>query len=504
MKKRTLYKTTNPQKHRLWGNLACAIFFVFLFTAHLFGVPETGYTDIASWKYRSFLTGSSVMPLLLFFRAIDLRLDGQKTPLLFRKRELPYLLYLLFTVLSALLSAFSGVWLGNTRQEGVLTVFCCVCTALLLGRHFVPKGWMLGLAGGSVCLFCLFGGIQFFGKNPLSLYPLGYTYYDGDRFYFGKYWSTVGNTGLCVALLTMAAGCFSVYLIRGSIHRPLAAIPLFLSVFSIAELSGDAGLLALAVGIPLLLPFCVRSSLELAHATEMAAVLSGALGLSRALTFTGAPKYSACILPLSAAGGFFVLALLLRKRPLKLSAAALRRILLVTVVLLFIAAPITLYFADGVSSGFLWEAQQLLHGNWDDDFGSGRLYIWRNVWGLVKEAPLFGGGPDTLGLRGLAWKPTYFETLQTTVVTKIDAAHNELLHILVNQGAFALLAYLAIVGQALYRWVAVRDDLCGLVCGGAVLFYFLQSMFSISSSITAPYFWMALGCLLTESEDRQG
>jgi len=187
--------------------------------------------------------------------------------------------------------------------------------------------------------------------------------------------------------------------------------------------------------------------------------------------------------------------LLLRKSSITVSTATLQKILLSSVVVLFSIAFVALCLASDLPAGFLQEAQQLLHGKWNDDFGSGRLYIWRNVWGLVKETPLLGGGPDTLGLRGVSWDPVYHETLETTIVTQIDAAHNEFLHIIVNQGILGLLAYLMIIVQTMCDWVRNRDNLCCLMCGAAVVFYLLQSVFGISSPISAPYFWMAIGCL---------
>jgi len=380
----------------------------------------------------------------------------------------------------------------------VLALSFYILTALLLQRYFSPKRWMLCLIGVAASLFCVFGFAQFFGTNPFALYPAGYNYYDADISYLGKYWSTIGNTGLCVALLVMITGMFAALMIRGYEKRPLAAIPLFLAVFSIFELGGEAGMLALAVGLPCLLPLCVRSMKELAYALEVAAVVVCAVGTSQMMLFhEGSLQFA------WSAGLFYAVSvclllvgsLLLRKSSITVSTATLQKILLSSVVVLFSIAFVALCLASDLPAGFLQEAQQLLHGKWNDDFGSGRLYIWRNVWGLVKETPLLGGGPDTLGLRGVSWDPVYHETLETTIVTQIDAAHNEFLHIIVNQGILGLLAYLMIIVQTMCDWVRNRDNLCCLMCGAAVVFYLLQSVFGISSPISAPYFWMAIGCL---------
>ena len=156
-----------------------------------------------------------------------------------------------------------------------------------------------------------------------------------------------------------------------------------------------------------------------------------------------------------------------------------------------------IYAFGGRLGGFLYEASELLHGRWDDDFGSGRLYIWRNVAELVRERPLLGGGPDTLGLRTEAAFERYDEALGILIRSSVDAAHNEYLNILVNQGLLALAAYLGALVAAAVRWVrTAAEKPASAICGGAVLGYCVQAFFGISSPISAPYLWLALGFLI--------
>ena len=500
--KRQLSTKTKAQ----WrGYLACWVYLCFLFTIHLFGVPATGYTDIAPWKYRSFIAAAALFCFVLVCVLIDYRLDGNRMgawrPV--RKQELPLIGYLLFTALSALVSQYPGVFWGNTRQEGAFTISLYVLTAVLFSRYFRPAKWIPWLVGSAVSLFCLFGLIQFAGGNPLTLFPQGYQYHHADIYFLGKYWSTVGNAGLCVALLVMAVGLFFVGFIRGNKSRMWASIPLFLAIFCIVELEGEAGILALLVGIPLLLPVCIRSCGELSRAAAGVALMLAAVGCAQLLVFAAAGvTLSLRSSILSYAGVLLCIGVscVLRRLHREIPAAVLQKNIAVAVASLFLAGVLVLALYDGVPAGFLQEAQQLLRGNWNDDFGSGRLYIWRRVLELVPQAPLFGGGPDTLGLRGIAWKPTLHPVLGVEVTTEIDAAHNELLHILVNQGALALLAYLAVLVRALLCWWKNRQELYRLMCGAAVLFYLLQSLFGISSPVSAPFFWMALGCLMSDSK----
>ena len=163
--------------------------------------------------------------------------------------------------------------------------------------------------------------------------------------------------------------------------------------------------------------------------------------------------------------------------------------------MLLLSAALTLAaaaFVWGYGGGdqTLTEASRLLHGEPDGSFGSGRLAIWRDCLYLVRQRPLLGGGPDTLWLRGL--EP--FSWYRDGGVTPVDitAAHNEYLNILVNQGAFALAAYLALLSLALARCFRRAQEPRYAICGAGLLCYAAMALFSVSTCITAPYLWLLL------------
>ena len=146
----------------------------------------------------------------------------------------------------------------------------------------------------------------------------------------------------------------------------------------------------------------------------------------------------------------------------------------------------------------LGESHALLHGRAEDDFGSGRIYIWKNVWQAVKERPLFGGGPDTLSRRITAYFERYDEAGHIVRRTGIDTAHNEYLNILANQGLFALLCWLGALGCSAVRFVRRAGERpAALICGSAVLGYCVQAFFGISMCLSTPFFVIAWAMLET-------
>lgn len=161
----------------------------------------------------------------------------------------------------------------------------------------------------------------------------------------------------------------------------------------------------------------------------------------------------------------------------------------------FLAGVIAVFFLPGLP-GIFGQAHALLHGQADDTFGSGRIYIWKNVWQAVKERPFFGGGPDTLSRRITAYFERYDEAHGRMIQTGIDAAHNEYLNILANQGVFALLFWLGTLICSAVRFVCRGgQEMHVLICGSAVLGYCVQAFFGISMCISAPFFVLAWALL---------
>ena len=359
------------------------------------------------------------------------------------KAHLPQLLmaaYWLFTALSTLLSPFRDTaFLGTGRYEGFVTISIYCGCFLLLCAYAKPAGWLLWVFGTGVSLNCLLSLVQLTGANPLNLYPEGMTYFDGNVLYAGQFLGTIGNVDLLSALLCVAVPvCWIGIAVLRDNKRFLLLIPLALSLFVLFRAYVEGGILGILAGTLLTVPVIAGRGTRKKYALAMAAVI--------VLCFAG------------------------------------------------------VYAFGGRMGGFLYEASQILHGNFDDSFGSGRIYIWRNVLEVVKERPLLGGGPDTLGLRTDAAFERYDEALGILIRSKVDTAHNEYLNILVNQGLFALIAYLAALILAAVRWVRTAPEHpAAAICGGAVLAYCAQAFFGISSLITAPYFWIALACLIAGS-----
>lgn len=115
--------------------------------------------------------------------------------------------------------------------------------------------------------------------------------------------------------------------------------------------------------------------------------------------------------------------------------------------------------------------------------GSGRWKIWVNGLQFASEKPLFGYGPDNLGVRYAA------------AGINIDRPHNELIQFAASLGLPAVIFYLtALSGHFIgffRRWRVVSLPLLMVFC--ALITYLVSSFFGNTMYYTTPYFFLVLG-----------
>ena len=513
-----------------------SIFIALLLSVFLLAFPRSGYGALVEYKYVLFLAICGGYCAVTIIMRVALALSGKRP---FEKpfeliMKLPVatmllFLFLLIAALSAVLSEHSGTFIGEFRKEGALTIAIHVIACFLLSKYIRPKKWMLFLFGVSTCLFCLLSIVQLTGANPFTLYPQWHNYYGAGVYYSGEFIGTTGNAGLSAAFLSIATGVFAMSLIVFDFRKKwLLSVPLFLAVFLLFEMGIDAGLVALAGGLLLMLPVAVTNQKRLARTLIVAAVVISAFVLSRAVVFNDGYTSFGSFRPLFLAAALFaaVLSIIvefdalsalfngIKPRPPHPRAKGAEqpkknigmfskipsrwyRIVAVAIVLSVIcAAFFYLWSYSGDSSGMLYEASEMLHGRFDDAYGTGRVYIWRNVLGGTKGHLLFGTGADTLGYWGIEPFTRYSEKLGVEIVSSFDSAHNEYLQILACQGILALLCYMGAMAFSIVKWFRQPDNAICAIAGSGVLFFCILAFFSINMFITAPFFWVCLAVLI--------
>jgi len=418
--------------------------FLALLPVFLLWPGTEGYQAIQEAKFRLFCLLFGGYLLLLFLLGAELALvRGQRPPhpAELWKKSSPaqklVALYWLFSAISTLLSPLRQEALfGMTRNEGLLTITLYCSCFLCVSAFSRPAPWMAYLFGAAMTAFCLISILQLSGENPFHLYPAGTNYSGANTAYSGVFLGTTGNADLTAALLCLSIPVFWIFPLRSSGRlRFLLLLPLALCIFVLRKLNVQAGILGAGLGSLLALP----------------AVLPAKKRSKRAV--------------------WLALALLLSA--------------MLAVVWFFDLPQISLH-----------ELHELLHGRGRDEFGNGRILIWRQVLALVPAHLWFGTGPDTMSAAHLTGYGMYSAKLGGIIRYRIDTAHNEYLNILFHQGIFALLAYLGALAASAFSWLRRNGrSASAAAAGGAVLCYALQAFFGFSMCQTAGFFWVAWAVL---------
>ena len=141
------------------------------------------------------------------------------------------------------------------------------------------------------------------------------------------------------------------------------------------------------------------------------------------------------------------------------------------------------------STGMIYEAREVLHGNVRDEFGTNRIYIWRNALRSFPQHPIIGSGPDTFFF-------AFPEEAHGYYGEQYDKAHNEYIQILICQGLIGLLCYLVFIGGTFIKAipVAFKNPMFMAVLATFVG-YSAQAIFNISLPIVSQLMWVFAGLL---------
>lgn len=460
--------------------------------------------------------------------------------------------YWLFMLISTLLAedkslAFSGM---SPRNNGFLVQTMYIITYFIFAHGFVPKlrDALVFVWGGAILGFTCIA--HFFGWDIYKIASV-----NGED-YGGPFWTTtkyrflgpmgnvnLGSYVLAIAVI-LAAGLYIQNVAPKKDKHNISTLCCFaIILFAELNINTDAGLVALAAGIVLVPPVLCSSLDKLCRTLHIYALAAGVTFIDQLIvevwlreedfgtlcwllligtlllatvgaaltyfsdrlsgTFLGKAKPSAYRIVCSSVMGAAVIAVL---------AGAL-----------YITAPdptpagtiagaievVEKYEYSEKTDTILHELGQMLRGNFDDDFGHNRLFIWKRSLRLVKLSPIFGIGPDNFKT---VFAEHFFDEAKEQFPSSngnVDKAHNEFLDVLVDNGILGLLAYLAFFGSLL--WTALRraDNKAKVLAPVfviAVIGYMAHAFFGYQLPIQSPCMWVMTGmcAALINAEERSG
>lgn len=463
-------------------------------------ISSRTYLNITKFKFDVFAVLTVGFAVLCLFILVAYPFGSgpkRRNPPL-QKPTLPQLFlaaYLVWSLLSAIASPYEGVWLGQSRYEGLLSLLLYGVIFLLLsfwGEY--TDAYFYGLAAMASVLGLL-GFIQTFGGG--FLYPRGYTYWNS------LFLTTVGNID-CVAgyLCILIPVLLCAFVVLESRWRYLSLPGLFLLTYLLLFTDADTAKLGLLVPL-LLLPFLLDSCAHIARTLLAAGVLAAAFALHALLTYVPVDQPGAGTLTVTPGGRFalclaaavvlvlsgVVLGRVKGELPVKPKTL---RITLAALVALCIVSVLVFLYGYGGTNALLSAASGALHGQLADAAGTGRGYIWKHALPLIGQRPLLGSGPGTFLESFAPYNAGY--TAATGYDVYVDFAHNDLLQIAVCQGLVGLALYLCFAVSLLVRCLrsALRTP-AAVIFLAALLGYLVYSFFVFSIAIVSPVFWVLAG-----------
>ncbi len=408
-----------------------------------------------------------------------------------------FVAYLLVCLISMLFSPYlrdHDLWKGEGRSDGFKTQLFYISTFFIISLFGAKKRELLlyGFAA-SITAMSLIGILQYYGVNIFKMYP------DGYNFFNTAFITTIGNKNMVSGMMCIAIAAFTAgfIMVKDDYKRwlllPVCAITMFFMLILVND-SGYVGVGGLLILLPII---CFDNVQRMSRGFILYGVYALMAMFWRAFPATEAgvaPVFSTLPMLFLAAGAVFIgLGLLMHRfrDKFKFTAKQLRIFWTIVVVVVMVLGVVGLMvYPMNESMGLVYEAQQILHGNFQDSFGSNRVFVWKRALPLAMQAPILGTGPDTFVI---TFNQTYAAELTTEYY---DFAHNEYIQVLCNYGIVGLTVYMAaLVTLAVRAFKRVKDNPVVTVLTCAALTYCIQAFFSFAITITTPVFWIVLGLL---------
>ena len=516
-------------KFDVWQTRAAGLLFFLLMSLHPLYLNAQRYNRLAWHKYVFLLICVGVVLFITIIIWIG-RMTREQRVLPQDKLHIIDFAVLGFaavTLLSAILSPYredTNVWVGYAeRYDGAITQLVYVVIYFIVSRWYKPRTRDFVLFGIAASLVALIGIFQFYGMDFFKLWPNDVEEFHRDNLYYIFFRTTLGNvnivsTYVCVSMLLCGflfirtspiskrtdRGDSTAVKVTGGIWSPvwLAASALNFWLMDLADAdSGRVGVMAVML---VAIPFIVETRRTLGKTLILGASWLAAYTVQNLLfdvmilearTLASLIPYAAVAVVLFVVGVFLVIWGKGRQPgpddPVKWKLGV---ILIGVFIIAGIAVVEFLGQQDAASGGIniVYEMREVLHGRVQDEFGTNRVYIWRNALQALSKNPVIGSGPDSFGSAFPGWAHFRYGEYYSN-------AHNEYIQILICQGILGLVFYLCFQGGLILRSLgkAFRNPVL-MAALAAFAGYCAQSLFNISTPICSPMLWVLAGLLGSE------
>lgn len=475
-------------------------------------VDSTGFFRILEAKFSCFLTINviyiaaliiSVMYFYLFekiniFKNIKLH-----------RIQYAVIIFWIVNIVSTFISPFFkdyNLFIGVGRAEGLISIslYCLSFLNITMFGEFNKR--YIQYFAISVILVSLISILQYIGFNPFNMYQ------DGIGTHNVSFIGTIGNVAFVSAFyclyITIVMAAF-VFIENNKLYMKiiyLIAIYMGFFIFEVLDVLGGA--VAFCGTLIILIPFILTNSKRLSRLLVVGEMII--LGYLTNIIINpvyyydiGRIKFEVqingiAIMLLFIIILFGILAYLLKNRMFDLSKnKKIIKFFYLFVILCIIIGITVIYFID-FKDGFLYEIHEILHGNFDDDFGTYRIFLWKRSISLVKDYPIIGTGPDTFAIRFME-KYTQ-DVANLGELTLNDTAANNYLTILVNTGILGISSYIVYILLLLKDGIK-NNNRYSIVFLISLICFLIQDCFNLWVVIITPLFWICMAIMFLSIND---
>lgn len=514
------------KKEKSYLYLAARVYAIFVFSIYPLYFGTEGYNDMINQKAHLYwgVTIAFFVAFVLFLIVYKFGSGKGEFETPFWKRiKLPdyaAAAFLLIITLSCIFSEYRDEVLKGVvgRNDGWLTYACALAGFFIISRWYKPRQLDFIIFGISSALVCIYGFLQFNRFDFLKLFPYtqsnmldanGLPRFSGLTISFR---TTIGNinfVGIYVAICVVFFGIL--YLkTKGKLRFFYCAVSVLNFALRIIAHSDSAivGILGTAV---ILIPYWIAekgvlgrlfvlSSLYgfayvIHHNYVINIILPGINEGSPSADYNLKNGYSTLpltpIIILSVLSLIIGILLLYVKIPwVKVKTAQITGLAILLAMIVVGVAGIEVIGKKYPNITLVYEAREMMHGNFGDRFGSGRMFVWKRAIMRVPELPVLGTGSDTFKQ---AFGDANNQESGEVLGVIFDKAHNDFIQIMLCNGVPALAAYLLLILSILAVSIkrAFQDEYL-LAALGAVIAYLGQSFFGIDTVTVTPLFWLML------------
>jgi len=453
------------------------IYLIYIFIFFILIIDQSGYSNILVFKWNMYVIFSIIyilaMLIIAMFKILNKSISINEFR--FNKVYIFALIYLLLMIISTIISPYKNynLIIGSPRMQGLLVNIIYIISFIIVSLTYkFNKNILYVVLLPSIVLGILII-IQSFNFNNAIC---------GTDYCYG----TIGNVDTIGLLYTMYITLsLTLFIFANKLNKIYLFVSVILSLIVMMIINVTSMYVSLFIIMLLILPYVVlRSNYLLKYLIIVLSILV-------VLLIYQLDKYY-ILIPFIIIVMIFILILhnryynIMCKKNIKIS---------YTLLIIFIILLILGIYMINFKSGLLYELHSIMHGQFDDSFGTYRMYLIKRTIKMINiKNILLGSGVDTFYI---IFTNNYFNDLVSRGYVNInDSACNIYLTMIINIGILGLSSFLLFI-MSVFRLIKNNISEISICLLITILSYLIQGLFNIEVVIVTPIFYLLISIYIS-------